>query len=88
MQAECEDLRMRLGGLQEELQLSRSTAEELLRDRDSAEATLHECQEEAESLRTDVGRSNFRMGDLQEVVDRLQVGLFGDSMDSCSHEPN
>ena len=54
MQAESEDLRMRLGGLQEELQLSRSAAEELLRDRDSAEAALHESWDEAESLFMDV----------------------------------
>jgi len=77
---------MRISGLQEELQLSRSTAEELLRDRDSTEAAVHESQEEAESLRTDVGRSNFRLGDLQEVVDRLQVGPFVHSMGSCPRE--
>ena len=36
-------------------------------------AALREAQEEAEALRTDVGRSNFRFGDLQETVERLQA---------------
>ena len=73
LQAECEDARLRAEGLQEELQLSRSSAEELRRDKETAEVALHEAREEVESLRTDVGRSNFRLGDMQETMHRLQV---------------
>lgn len=36
-------------------------------------AVLREAREEAEALRTDVGRSNFWLGDLQETVERLQA---------------
>ena len=73
LQAECEDARLRVEGLQEELQLSRSSAGQLRQDKEAAEAALHESREDVESLRTDVGRSNFRLGDMQETVHRLQV---------------
>ena len=73
LQAECEALKTRGEGIQEELQLSRSTAEQLRRDREAAEAALSDGREEAESLRTDLGRTNFRLGDMQEMLHRLQV---------------
>ena len=72
-QAECGELSGRVEGLQEELQLSRRSAEQLRRDREAAEAALQASREEAESLRTDLGRTNFRLGDMQEMLHRLQV---------------
>ena len=73
LQAECEALKTKGEEIQEELQLSRSTAEQLRRDREAAEAALSDGREEAESLRTDLGRTNFRLGDMQEMLHRLQV---------------
>ncbi len=75
LQAECKDLRTRVEGLQEELQLGRSSAEQLRRDREAVEAALREAHDEAESLRTDLGRTNFSLGDMQETLHRLQVEL-------------
>ena len=74
-QAERTDLKMKVDGLQEQLQLGRSAAEHLRRDKEAAEAALQEAREEVESLRTDLGRTNFRLGDMQEALHRLQVGL-------------
>ncbi len=75
LQAECKDLSARVDGLHEELQLGRSSAEQLRRDSEAAEAALLEARDEAESLRTDLGRTNFRLGDMQETLHRLQVEL-------------
>ena len=73
LQAECLALKQRAEGTQEELQLSRSSAEPLRRDGEAAAAALQAAREEAESLRTDLGRTNFRLGDMQETLLRLQV---------------
>lgn len=62
-------------GLQEELQLSRRSAEQLRQDKEAAEAALQAAREEAESLRTDLGHTNFRLGDMQEMLHRLQVPI-------------
>jgi hypothetical protein len=47
--------------------------EQLQQEKSDGDAALRKAQEEAEALRTDVGRSNFRLGDLQETVERLQA---------------
>ena len=73
LQSEVEGLKRRVDRLDEELQLSRRSATERQQEKEDLRAALRESQAEAEALRADVGRSKFRLGDLQQAVTQLQV---------------
>lgn len=62
-----------MDSLEEDLQQSRSRAEDMQRDSADARAALQEAREETEVLRADTGRCRFRLGDLQQTLEHTQV---------------